>query len=59
MKKKSEKDSDLLTLKECARLLGIHKVTLGRLCANDKIPHKKLGSRYVFSKERVLEFIRE
>jgi len=46
---------ELLTPKEAAKFLKIHKVTLYRLVKEDKIPAIKIGKQLRFSKERLLK----
>jgi len=45
---------ELLTPKEAAKFLKIHKVTLYRLVKEGKIPAIKIGKQLRFSKEKLL-----
>lgn len=46
---------ELLTPKEAAKFLKIHKVTLYRLVKEGKIPAIKIGKQLRFNKENLLK----
>jgi excisionase family DNA binding protein len=48
---------DVLTLDEAAALLRCHPVTVKRQAALGKIPAKKLGSLWRFSRQRLMEWL--
>ncbi|MGA2673716.1 MAG: helix-turn-helix domain-containing protein [Terracidiphilus sp.] len=48
---------DVLTLDEAAMLLRCHPVTVKRQAILGKIPGKKLGSLWRFSRQRLMEWL--
>ena len=49
---------EVLTLKECARLLKVGKNTMLRLLHDKEIEGFRIGNRWKIPKESVIEFIR-
>lgn len=46
-------ESDVLTLREAASLLRIHPETLRKRAVSWGIPHRRLGTEWRFSRQRV------
>ena len=51
--------SDVLTAGQLALILRVHPATLRREAAADRVPHQRLGRRYLFSVSRVLAWLQE
>jgi excisionase family DNA binding protein len=49
---------DILTITETAALLRMSAKTLRILVADNKVPGKRVGNRWLFHREIILEFIR-
>lgn len=47
----------IMTLKETAEFLKVSTFTIRQLCIQNKIPHLKLGRRYIFTKEALIEWL--
>ncbi len=50
---------DLLNFKETCNFLGIHPSTLNKWKAENKIPFKRLGKRIFFTKEDILNSLKD
>jgi excisionase family DNA binding protein len=50
-------DEDIIDIDEAAKFLGVYKGTLMRWAKEGKIPYAKIGSRWIFSKKRIREYI--
>ena len=48
--------SKLLTIKEAAKLLRIHEITLYRMANSGDIPVLKVGKQWRFDREKLLDF---
>jgi len=48
---------ELLTVKEAAEFLGFHRVTVSRLAHARKLPARKIGHEWRFSRRRLMEWI--
>ena len=48
---------EILTLKEAARLLRVHPMTLYKLARRQQVPATKLGGQWRFSHTALLQFI--
>jgi excisionase family DNA binding protein len=48
MPTKKDHPAKFLTLRQAASVLSCSTVTMYRLCAEGKIPHRRLGVRYLF-----------
>lgn len=51
--------NEILTASEAAKLLGVHVVTLRKMCSIGQIPHKRLGSAYRFSRQALIDWLSE
>ena len=49
-----DKVNPLLTKKEVAKLLGVSESTVANACTAGEIPHRRIGSKYIFSKKSIL-----
>ncbi|MCK5455592.1 MAG: helix-turn-helix domain-containing protein [Melioribacteraceae bacterium] len=59
-KKEQNKNlKDLLNFKETCDFLGIHPSTLNKWKAENKIPFKRLGKRIFFTKEDILNSLKD
>ena len=58
-KEKNKNLKDLLNFKETCDFLGIHPSTLNKWKAENKIPFKKLGKRIFFTKEDILNSLKD
>ena len=52
-------DSPLLTLQECADLLGVNRSTIYRLLKRREIPGFQIGSDWRFEKKTLLKWIED
>lgn len=52
-----ERESDVLTTAEAAGLLKIHPVTLRKRAVKWGVPHRRLGSDFRFSRQRLTEWL--
>ncbi len=48
---------DILTTKDLIKILSLHKNTIYKLLRSKEIPNKKIGKKYVISKENLIEYI--
>jgi excisionase family DNA binding protein len=51
--------SDVLTVEECAAVLRVGVKSIYRAVAEDRIPYRKIGTRIVFPKCLLREFLGE
>ncbi len=54
----SEKQTNLLSVKQAAGILGVNRQRVQQLIESERLPAEKVGSYYVI-KESDLEFVRE
>lgn len=54
-----EKEKEYLSIDEIVELLHLSKSTIYKMTSQKEIPHMKLGSRLYFSKEKILEWLKE
>ena len=47
----------LLTISQLSELLNVKPQTIRSLCRQDKVPHLRLGNRYRFVKQAVLDYL--
>jgi DNA binding domain, excisionase family len=52
-------DLGLLTSAEVAKILRVHKYTVNKMAKAGEIPCIKIAKRYRYSREMIMEFIRE
>ncbi len=57
MKKQNIKDLDILTLSQTTEYLQLGQRTLYRLVKAKKIPTKKIGGKWLFSKQQLKEWV--
>jgi excisionase family DNA binding protein len=57
MKKNKIEESNLLTVKEAAKYLKLSSSMVYRLIKDKKIPFAKIESKYLFSKQKLDEWI--
>lgn len=48
---------ELLDVKQASKFLNLSKVSIYRLTSKKKIPHYKIGSKILFDKEKLIDFI--
>jgi len=48
----------IMTLKETAEFLRVSAFTVAQLCRQNKIPHIKIGKRYIFVKETLEDWLK-
>lgn len=48
---------DVLTANQAAELLQLHVETVRQLSRDNRLPHRKIGGSYRFSKRRLLEWL--
>ena len=51
-------EDKFLNTKEAASLVNIHPVTLRRFAETKVLPAKKIGGHWRFSKEKLMEFLK-
>jgi len=51
-------DKEILTLKEVAAFLNVSPFTIRRMIKRDGIPAHKVGKKWVFIKEEVIEWLK-
>lgn len=49
--------NDILTAYEAAELLRVDYGTLRKMCSQGKVPYRRLGSTYRFSREALLAWL--
>jgi len=59
MREISPEKDDLLTVEECASLLDLQRSTVYRMTSEGRIPHFKKGGRVYFSKEEILNWLKD
>ncbi|MCF0234471.1 MAG: helix-turn-helix domain-containing protein [Thermoguttaceae bacterium] len=52
-----ENAPDIMTRREAALFLRISLPTLNNAIANDGLPYKKLGNRYIFTKASLISWV--
>ena len=55
----TQPDSDVMVLEEAARFLRVHPRTIKRNAATLKIPYRRLGSLWRFSRTELQSWIRD
>ncbi|MEN3132677.1 helix-turn-helix domain-containing protein [Bacillus albus] len=48
-----------MSAKDVADLLGVCCVTIYRMCRQKKIPHNKIGARYIFNRVTIERWLEE
>lgn len=49
----------IMTLQEAADYLKISKTFLAKLCRLNKVPHVRMGRRYIFTQETLNEWLQK
>jgi len=52
-----EKYSDILDSKDLIKILSLHKNTIYKLLQKKEIPNKKIGKKYMISKQDLIKYI--
>ena len=50
---------DILTIREAARLLRIHAMTLYKLARMGQVPTKKIGGQWRFSRQQLIAWVEQ
>ena len=58
-RQKAKEQQEIMTLKEAAGLLRLHFMTVYKLTRKGKIPAKRVGGQWRFSRQRLTEWVRE
>jgi excisionase family DNA binding protein len=53
------KPKEVMNLSEAAEFMGVHENTLRKYAQNGTLPCRKLGTRWLFSKRSLIEWIEE
>jgi len=54
-----EQDEQIISTEEACKMLGLSRQTLYKLCDKGEIPGKKIGGKYRFLRQEILNFIQQ